>query len=326
MSPVAGSPRRLWAHMRELWPRWTLLPPMPWVAWATYQFLRGEVRWELIGAAVLALALAYWSPATKRLLIGIYPACLVGVLYDSMFLFKNVGLTPDNVHDCDLRAHELHWFGVNVGGVRMTLQDYAQAHTVPVLDVIAAIPYGTFIFAIFGYAVFLYFRDFKGLQRFAWAFLLLNVVGFLTYHIYPAAPPWYFHAHGCSVSLASHASEGPNLARVDQMLGVSYFHGMYGRSNDVFGAVPSLHVAYALILLLEGWRHHGWPARGGFIAYFVTMCFASVYLDHHWVIDVLLGLVYCVIIYSATSRVFRSRPETASPRPGTDAYEPIEAR
>ena len=28
------------------------------------------------------------------------------------------------------------------------------------------------------------------MRRFAWTFFFLNVAGFLTYHLYPAAPPW----------------------------------------------------------------------------------------------------------------------------------------
>ena len=185
------------------------------------------------------------------------------------------------------------------------MQEWFQQHSSPILDAIAAIPYGTFIFVVFGYAVYLYFRDFTGLQRFAWSFLILNVLGFVTYHLYPAAPPWYFDAYGCHVDLAAHASEGPALARVDAMLGFGYFHGLYGRSNDVFGAVPSLHSAYPLLLVLEGWRHNRWGPWLGMLAFSMTMWFAAVYLDHHWVFDVLLGITYSVVVYTGTSLVFR---------------------
>ena len=30
--------------------------------------------------------------------------------------------------------------------------------------------------------------------------------------------------------------------------------------------------------------------------FFVSMCVAAVYLDHHWVIDVLLGIVYTLVV------------------------------
>src|SRR5262249_12730153 len=130
--------------------------------------------------------------------------------YDAMRFVKNVGLTPERIHVCDLRAIDMRLFGVDLDGVRVSLPDWFQAHPSPVLDVICAVPYGTFLFATVGFAVFLYRKDYVAMQRFGWSFLLVNLVGFVTYHVYPAAPPWYFHAHGCTVDLATHASAGAN--------------------------------------------------------------------------------------------------------------------
>ena len=157
------------------------------------------------------------------------------------------------------------------------------------------------------YAVYLFRRDYPALQRFTWSFLALNVAGFITYHLYPAAPPWYYHHYGCAVDLATHASEGPNLARVDAWLGIPYFAGMYGRSSDVFGAVPSLHVAYPLLLLIDGFRRHRWLGRVLLVWFYLSMCFAAVYLDHHWVFDIVLGSLYAVVISALDpSRVQRA--------------------
>src|SRR5262249_31610947 len=159
-------------------------------------------------------------------------------------------------------------------------------------DILCAIPYGAFIFVVLAYAVYLYVRDFSAQQRFTWGFFLLNIAGFLTYHLYPAAPPWYFHAHGCVVDLSAHASEGSHLARVDAMMKLSYFAGMYGRSSDVFGAMPSLHVAYPFLMAIEGWKFHRLLGRGLLVLFYCAMCFSAVYLDHHWVIDVIAGTGY----------------------------------
>jgi hypothetical protein len=212
---------------------------------------------------------------------------------------------------CDLRAIELEFFGVNgagVGGQPGTLHDWVQQHANLPLDVFFSVPCGTFIGAAFFFGAFLYSVDYPAMRRFTGAFLAMNVAAFITYHVYPAAPPWYFHAHGCTVDLASRASEGPNLARVDAWLGVSYFGGFYGRSNDVFGAVPSLHVAYPLLILLEGWHAFAmigrapwlkWPLRFGAAFFFAWMCAAAVYLDHHWVVDIVVGLFFALVAFAA---------------------------
>jgi hypothetical protein len=242
----------------------------------------------------------------------------VGIVYDGMRFVRNWGVTESTVHVCDLRAAELRFFGLPSG---QTLQDWFQAHPNKWADLYFSIPYGTFIFVALGFAAWLYFRDFSAMQRFTWLFLLMNVMGFVTYHIYPAAPPWYFHAHGCAVDVLAKANEGPNLARVDVMLGVGYFHGFYGRSNDVFGAVPSLHVAYPLIIVLEGWRLFSKFWRAAAVTFFVSMCFAAVYLDHHWVIDVLIGIAYALVAF-ALVRFVRSRLAPARvPSPALEGAE-----
>jgi inositol phosphorylceramide synthase catalytic subunit len=287
---------RWWRHLRALWPGYTIAAPLPFFAHALWAASCRQFHWENVVVLAIVISLFAIGPRTKKLLLGAYPIGLVGVLYDSMKAVKNVGVSPERVHLCDLRMHELASFGVSMNGERVTYHDWFQAHPSPLLDAICAIPYGTFAFVCFGCAVWLYFRDYASMRRFTWCFLALNVAGFVTYHVYPAAPPWYYHAHGCAVDMLAHASEGPNLARVDAWLGVRYFAGMYGRSSDVFGAMPSLHVAYALIVFLEGWATFNKAWRGASLAFFGLMCFSAVYLDHHWVLDVLAGIAYCIVM------------------------------
>jgi membrane-associated phospholipid phosphatase len=206
-----------------------------------------------------------------------------------------------------VRALDMTIASVDMGGTRGSVHDWIQAHPNTTLDLFCSIPYGTFIFVSLAFAVFLYVRDYERMRAFSWTFLFLNLAGFATYHIYPAAPPWYFHAHGCVVDLTAHASEGPNLARVDALLGVHYFAGFYGRASDVFGAVPSLHVGYPMLLVLFGWPVWRWPVRVLALLFLGSMCFAAVYLDHHWIIDVMVGLLYTVTIFVAVRGASRLR-------------------
>lgn len=305
-------------HVRSLWPRWPLLPVAPFWAAFVYRAARGELRWDRVaGMIFLPTLLAYLGPRSKRIYFGFLPIGCVGLLYDFMGAVKDWGLSPARIHVCDLRAVESRLFGFRLGGEPMTLHDWFLVHHHPVVDAICAVPYGVFIFAIMGYAIFLVTRDNVTAQRYGWAFFLLNFAGFVTYHVYPAAPPWYFHAHGCVADLAQHASPGVPLSRVDAALDATagaairhlvptfdfhYFAGMYGRSNDVFGAVPSLHVAYPLLMCIEGWRFHRWPGRAVLVGFYAVMCFAAVYLDHHWVIDVVLGTIYCLVVVSFVRR------------------------
>jgi hypothetical protein len=281
----------------------------PFVLYAAYSAARSDLRIEhlLLVAAVTAFVVV--GPRTRALLPGLYPFALVGLLYDGMRPYQRLGLDDSRILLCDLRAVESRFFGWGSS----TLHDFFYAHHTPALDLFCAIPYATFVLWCMGGAVWLYLKDRPAMARFAWGFLLLNVMGFITYHALPAAPPWYFHLHGCAIDLATRASEGPALARVDALLGITYFHSMYAKASSVFGALPSLHCAYPLLLVIEGWRSFGPRLRAASIAYWLAMVFSAIYLDHHWVLDALLGSLYAVLaalVMRLPGRVLARRPRT----------------
>jgi hypothetical protein len=291
-------PARIKAHVHRLWPSRPYLPLVPFVVYALYSAARHDLRPEHLLLIAVVAALAYTSLRTKELLFGLYPLGLVAILFDGMRPFQRLGLSEDRVHICDVRALEARLFGLTVNGERITLHDWFQTHHSLALDLYCAIPYATFIFACIACATFLYVKDRPAMRRFAWGFFLLNLAGFITYHVIPAAPPWYFHARGCVVDLTARASEGVPLGRVDAFLGVAYFRGMYSKAASVFGAIPSLHCAYPLLVILEGWRTFGKKLRAVAIVYYASMVFSAVYLDHHWVIDAILGGVYAVTVFA----------------------------
>jgi len=294
------------AHLRALGPAWTHWTVLPLTLWPAFVILgRGQIRWEMFALFVVVLALAFIGPRTRRLYVGLYPLGMVAIVYDSMRDIKNWGISPATIHVCDIRESERVLFGIGSGPSRVTLQDYFLVHRSDLADLYFAIPYGTFIAVSIVFAIFLFMRSFVAIQRYSWTFLCVNLAGFATYHIYPAAPPWYYHlTHSCVADLATHASEGVHLANVDRLLGIPYFNGFYGRSSDVFGAVPSLHVAYPLLIVIEGWVLFGPIRRGLSLLFLASMCVAAVYLDHHYVIDVLLGLFYTTVVYLVCRAIF----------------------
>jgi membrane-associated phospholipid phosphatase len=296
----------------------TLLASLPFLVHAAWAGAHRSLRPENALEVLLALAAVALAPRGKRFFAGVYPLALVGLVYDSMRGLQRLGMQPGDVHLCDLRAHEMAWFGITVDGHRGTLHDWLQVHSSPVLDRLCAVPYCTFIPVCIAFALWVSRRDYPRMLRFVWVFFALNIAGFVTYHLYPAAPPWYFHAHGCVVDLQAHASAGPNLARVDAWLGFHYFAAMYGRAADVFGAMPSLHCAYACLVAVVGWPAFRAPGRVASIAFYALMCFSAVYLDHHWVLDAIAGSLYCVTLVGATSVLARMARATRTARATRD--------
>jgi hypothetical protein len=135
----------------------------------------------------------------------------------------------------------------------------------------------------------------------------VNVAGFATYYIYPAAPPWYTAAYGLGpAQLGVSASPAAGI-RWDQLTGLHYFAGFYGRSADVFGAIPSLHVAYPLLVALYASRLRRVLLDVIHFGFFGLVCFAAVYLQHHYVVDVLTGVLYALLGYGVERSIHRVR-------------------
>jgi membrane-associated phospholipid phosphatase len=176
------------------------------------------------------------------------------------------------------------------------------------LDLACGFAYLVFVGEYLAVAFLLFFRRrFDVLRTFALCFLLVNVLGFITYFVYPVAPPWYVAGYGFGPARMDVHSAAAAASRFDQLLGTHFFDKIYGRGIDVYGAYPSLHVAYPLLAVWATFRARElrW-ARGPAIGFFLLMCLSAVYLQHHYVIDVLLGIGYAI----ATLALLARRPAT----------------
>jgi membrane-associated phospholipid phosphatase len=282
--------------------RW--LSPLPFVVYGSIQIALGTLRWEHVALLVLVPLLAN-TPRATELYRGLYPIALLGLLYDGMRYVKTLGITAERVHLCDVRGVDAKLFGHSGA----TVHDWLQQHAVLGLDLLAAVPYGTFLFVEIAFGVWLFTRSSDALTRFGWAFFTMNALAFVTYHVYPTAAPWYYHAHGCTVDLATRATAGPNLLRVDAYLGTTYFEALYARSSSIFGAMPSMHAAYPALIVIAGWPWLRTTGRALTISWAALMAFAAVYTDHHWVIDVLAGFVYAVLGSHLTKLAFAARAQ-----------------
>jgi phosphatidylglycerophosphatase A len=60
-------------------------------------------------------------------------------------------------------------------------------------------------------------------------------------------------------------------------------------------------------VLVHGWPRFRSPGRAASAVYFATMCFAAVYLDHHWILDVLFGIALTLIVDRVVAVVLARR-------------------
>ena len=72
-------------------------------------------------------------------------------------------------------------------------------------------------------------------------------------------------------------------------------------------AFPSSHVGVTTILMILAWRSHNRKLFFGMLPFFVLMCFATVYIQAHYAIDVIGGWVSAIIIYFGLSQLWKLR-------------------
>ncbi|AUX32710.1 uncharacterized protein SOCE836_048560 [Sorangium cellulosum] len=282
------------------------LPSLPWLAYVALLAPRGAARWDHLAVAALAAASVCAGERSRRFFLNALPFFLLFLAYDGMKQLDGGLAAPDHVLGCELRAAELALFGVEIGGRRLTPGELLARLERPALDLLCALPYGGYVLVMVGHWLHLYRSEALAARRFAWLAFATHLFGLATYRLLPAAPPWYVEAHGCAIDPAAHSSPAA-LARVDAMLGITYFRDLYSRGATVYGALPSLHVTYPLYGLLATFRRASAPSLALQLAYAALMLFAALYLAHHWLIDALLGYAYVALAWALVLRAFPDR-------------------
>lgn len=232
---------------------------------------------------ILFNTLFYFSGATRRFILGFTVFIVFWILFDSMKAFPNYRY--NTVHIGSLYRLDKKLFGI--GGE--TLNEYAYAHRTVFLDLLAGICYLCWIPLPLAFSAYLFNRDKEWFFRYSLSFLLVNLVGFVIYYVYPAAPPWYVQQYGFGFNPHTPGNVA-GLGRFDGYVHAGVFSALYSKSSNVFAAMPSLHAAYPLTVLYYGIRYRLGPINILFGSVMAGIWFAAVYSGHHYALDVLAGI------------------------------------
>lgn len=287
----------LQVHMRGLWGRYWALPFVP-LLFLPISAAFGQLRIEIVIVVLVLVALGVATHKTKRFLIAALPGVAIAFGYELVRFLRPVFITPDRVLGCNLRALDLALFPASD---TLTWPDYFAIHHAAFWDVVFAIPYTAFWGIAILYSVLLYVIDRPGMTRYLWTLAAVHGIAFVIWLAFPAAPPWYIQAHGCDIDLLA-APYAAGLTRIDALFGMHYFADFYSRAPTVFGAMPSLHCAFPMVGLVAAWRKAGPLQRSIHAGYALWMLVASVYLDHHWLVDGLTGVAIVLVVYAAIAR------------------------
>ena len=173
-----------------------------------------------------------------------------------------------------------------------------------VLDLLAWLPYGichygapfvvSFIMFIFGPP--------GTVPLFARTLGYISMTAVLIQLAFPCSPPWYENLYGLAAADYSMHGNPAGLARIDKLFGIDLYTSGFRQSPVVFGAFPSLHAADSTLAAL--FMSHVFPRlKPVFVCYTLWMWWATMYLSHHYAVDLVGGgLLAAVGFYFAKSR------------------------
>ena len=244
----------------------------------------------------------WFGPRAQAFVRGILPIWLTGVLVEAQRYLPLLG----PVHTDDMWKLEVSLFPAP-GGIPWA--EWLNARPVPVLDFFCGASYALYLYEFLAVAVFFYaVGERQRCTSFVWALFASNALGALIYMLLPVAPPWYIIDHGFGPAVMGTLGSSAGCARFDAMLGIHYFQAFYGRNPNVFGAMPSLHVAFPLIVTLYTWNR-GLRWRIPCALFTALVAFSAVYLAHHYILDVLAGVAVAVLCWWGAERLFGERPQ-----------------
>ena len=248
-------------------------------------------------------SLFYLSGPTRRFILGFTVFIVFWVLFDSMKAFPNYRY--NTVHIASIYRAEKSLFGIHstaapaaalaagtpipAAGSMLTPNEFWLVHQHTFLDVLAGLFYLCWIPLPLAFAGYLFYKNKEAFFRFSLTFLTVNLLGFIIYYAYPAAPPWYVQQYGFAFN-AHTPGNTAGLGRFDRLFHVSVFSALYAKSSNVFAAMPSLHASYPLTVLYYGIKYRLRWANALFALIMVGIWFAAVYSSHHYVLDVLAGI------------------------------------
>lgn len=236
-------------------------------------------------------AMYFASRITRKFITGFSIFIIFWIIFDFMKAFPNY--LYQDVHIESLYNTEKALFGIPHEGRIITPNEFWITHKTSFLDVLTGIFYLCWVPVPLAFAGYLFFKNRLAFLYFSLTFLFVNLMGFVIYYLYPAAPPWYVQLHGFEF-LASTPGNTGGLERFDAFFGVDIFHSLYSKSSNVFAAMPSLHSSYPLIVLFYGIKYRLGRINLFFGIVMTGIWFAAVYNSHHYVLDVLAGIV-CAI-------------------------------
>jgi membrane-associated phospholipid phosphatase len=267
--------------------------------------------WVLLG--LLAVSLAEPKRWVRGVVVDWLPLMAVLLCYDlSRPVREWIGVTPHVFPQLD--ADRWTFGQLPTTWLQHSLYDPGVTHW---YDYLTFFVYLSHFFVTLAVLAVLWKVSYPRFRQYRTLVVVLATAGFVTYVLFPAVPPWL-------AAWGGHIEPVPRtLTGMWGAVGIEPAHALFENRGEFYNqeaAIPSLHAAYPLLLLLFFWGAGTW-ARIGLGAYALAMAFALVYTGEHYVADVVIGWIYAGGVFAGVNAVrARRRQRRAPPQPVRATY------
>jgi membrane-associated phospholipid phosphatase len=259
--------------------------------------------WLLLG--LLAVSLADPKRWVRGVVVDWLPLMAVLLCYDlSRPVREWMGTSPHVLPQLD--ADRWAFGELPTTWLQRALYDPGVAHW---YDYLTFVVYLSHFFVTLAVLAVLWKVSYPRFRQYRTLVVVLATAGFVTYVLFPAVPPWLAAWDG-------HIEHVPRtLASMWGAVGIEPAHALFENRGEFYNqeaAIPSLHAAYPMLLLLFFWGAGRW-ARIGLGAYVLAMGFALVYTGEHYVSDLVIGWLYAGGVFAGVNAVRALRRQRRAP-------------
>lgn len=198
------------------------------------------------------------------------------------FIYENLHDLSEYFNNRDI-ANTLMVWDIKLFGVEPVL--WSQKFFHPLLTDYMAFVYALYFILPLMIMYLLAYRNRRGpLREMILAISMTFMLGFLGYVFLPCSPPRYFI--------------DPSLFQPTHLYGYYIYNHLQAKWDHLsavsLGAFPSLHVGISTVALVYAYRFRNWSRFDNrlfylYIVLIVSLWVSTVYLRHHWFIDIAAG-------------------------------------
>jgi membrane-associated phospholipid phosphatase len=260
-------------------------------------------------AAILMIGLLLTSlgrgwRAALRVIVDWLPFTAVLLLYDeTRGAADGLGI---RLHEADVLHAEKWLFGGTEPSVWLQQHLYNPTH-IYWYDAACTLIYTSHFLATPILAAVLWLRDRTLWVRYISRVIVLSAAGLVTYCLFPEAPPWLAAKDGLTAPVLRLSVRGWVWLHFDSLQDA--LAKAQDEGSNPIAAMPSLHLAFATLVAITIGAQLRSRWRFLLALYPVAMGFVLVYCGEHYVLDLLVGLAYALVVHYGVKVWERRRAE-----------------